>query len=46
MSKIESVYDLEEDKSENGIQFFFISKGEKDIIKAIQFSFVQKYQKQ
>lgn len=41
MSKIESVYDLEEDKSENGIQFFFISKGEKDIIKAIQFSFVQ-----
>jgi hypothetical protein len=41
MSNIESVYELEEVKSGNGLKFFFISKGEQDIIKAVQFSFVQ-----
>lgn len=41
MSNKEGIYELEEDKSENGLVFFFISKGEQDIIKAIQFSFVQ-----
>ncbi len=41
MSNVESVYELEADKSGNGLKFFFISKGEQDIIKAIQFSFVQ-----
>ena len=41
MSNTESIYDLEEDKSENGLKFFFISKGEHDVIKAVQFSFVQ-----
>lgn len=35
------VYDLEEDDSRDEMTFFFISKGESDIIKAIQYSFVQ-----
>lgn len=41
MSTIENVYELEEDKSANGLKFFFISKGDQDVIKAIQFSYVQ-----
>lgn len=35
------VYSLQIDNSRNEMTFFFISKGEKDIIKAIQYSFVQ-----
>ncbi len=42
MSDLKSIYDLKMDKSENDLKFFFISKGEQDVIKAIQFSFVQK----
>jgi hypothetical protein len=41
MSHIENAYPLEENKSANGLKFFFISKGVQDIIKVIQFSFVQ-----
>ena len=41
MSHIESVYEFKEDKSVNGLKFFFISKGKQDIIKVIHFSFVQ-----
>ena len=41
MSNIEYVYELKEDRSENGLKFFFISKGECDIIKVIQYSFLQ-----
>jgi hypothetical protein len=35
------VYELQEDDTRNEMTFFFISKGETDIIKAIQYSFVQ-----
>jgi hypothetical protein len=35
------VYEIEEQKSERDIKFFFVSKGREDIIKAIQYSFVQ-----
>jgi hypothetical protein len=41
MSNIENVYDLEQDKSLNGLKFFFVSKGEQDIIKVVQYSFIQ-----
>ena len=35
------VYELQEDDTRNEMTFFFISKGETDIIKAIQYSFIQ-----
>ena len=41
MTNIEKVYELEEDKSASGLKFIFISKGFQDIIKVIQFSFIQ-----
>jgi hypothetical protein len=41
MSQTNLAYEFEESKSTNGLQFFFISKGKQDIIKAIQYSFVQ-----
>lgn len=41
MNNTNNLYELEADKSESGLKFFFISKGEQDIIKAVQFSFVQ-----
>lgn len=41
MSKIETTYGLVEHKSAIDLKFFFISRGEKDIVKAIQYSFVQ-----
>lgn len=37
----ELVYELQEDDTRNEMTFFFISKGETDIIKAIQYSLVQ-----
>jgi len=41
MSNLPNIYDLEEDKSARDLTFLFISSGEQDIIKAIQYSFVQ-----
>jgi hypothetical protein len=41
MTKMGNAYELETDKSADGLKFFFISKGELDVIKVIQFSFVQ-----
>ncbi len=41
MSNFENSYELEEEKSEHDLKFFFISKGHQDIIKAIQYSYVQ-----
>jgi hypothetical protein len=41
MNKSQSVYEIEEQKSERDIKFFFVSKGREDVIKAIQYSFVQ-----
>jgi hypothetical protein len=37
MSENGRTYELKQDKSENGLKFFFISKGEQDTIKAIHF---------
>lgn len=42
MRSKESAYNIAEDKSEYGLKFFFISKGQRDVIKAIQYAFVQK----
>ena len=36
MSNFENVYELEEEKSAQDLTFFFISKGQQDIIKVIQ----------
>lgn len=41
MNKSQSVYEIEEQRSERDIKFFFVSKGREDVIKAIQYSFVQ-----
>ncbi len=41
MSNFENIYELKEQKSETDIKYFFISKGKEDVIKVIQFSFVQ-----
>lgn len=41
MNKSQSVYEIEEQKSEGDIKFFFVSKGREDVIKAIHYSFVQ-----
>ena len=42
MSNFENIYALEQEKSAQDLTFFFISKGQQDIIKVIQYSFVQK----
>ncbi|GGH75305.1 hypothetical protein HNQ91_004625 [Filimonas zeae] len=42
MNNPASGYECQERKSYNGLEFFFISKGERDVIKAVEFSFVQK----
>ena len=42
MNNEERIYELEESISEDSLKFFFISKGEQDVVKAIQYSFVQK----
>lgn len=41
MNNFENCYEVREERSEKNIKFFFISKGQNDIIKAIQYSFVQ-----
>ncbi len=42
MGNFDSVYELTADESEGEPRYFFISKGTADVIKVIQFSFVQK----
>lgn len=42
MSSLDSIYHLEEQKSEQDLKFLFISKGQQDVVKVIQYSFVQK----
>lgn len=41
MKDVENVYQVEEDLSSNGLKFFFISKGKTDIIKIVQYLYVQ-----
>ncbi len=41
MSNLKNIYELQENKSEHDLKFFFISKGKQDIVKVIQYSFVQ-----
>ncbi len=45
MSSINTKYDLEEIKSKEGTKYYFISEGKIGIIKAIQYSFIQFYEK-
>ena len=40
---MEQAYELKEEKSAQGLKFFFISIGKKDIIKVIQYSYVQEF---
>jgi len=42
MTNTDNLYKLTEIRSEKAIKYFFISKGENNIIKAVQYSFVQK----
>jgi hypothetical protein len=42
MSNIEHRYVIEEDRSANNLRFFFISKGHQEIIKVIQYTYLQK----
>lgn len=42
MSTLENAYEFEKEKSAHDLKFFFISKGQQDIIKVIQYSFIQK----
>ena len=41
MSYFENIYDLEEDKEAQNLKFIFISSGTQDIVKAIQYSYLQ-----
>ena len=41
MNNFDNTYELEEEKSEHDLKFFFISRGQQDIVKVIQYSFVQ-----
>jgi len=41
MANYGNVYELEVAEAEAGLRYFFISQGEQDIIKAIQYSFIQ-----
>ena len=43
MSNPEYFYEVEENITETGIQYIFMSEGENDIIKAIQYSYVQEF---
>lgn len=38
------IYEIRELKSEHDLKFFFVSEGNQDVIKAIQYSFVEHYQ--
>ncbi|NII26514.1 hypothetical protein HB364_15600 [Pseudoflavitalea sp. X16] len=42
MSSLGNRYHLQEQKSEQDLKFFFISKGQQDVVKVIQYSFIQK----
>ncbi len=41
MNGVENIYQLEENISSNGMNFFFISKGKTDIVKIVQYLFVE-----
>ncbi|MBC7722672.1 MAG: hypothetical protein H7068_11650 [Pedobacter sp.] len=45
MSNLEKVYSLEisENNIQNTVRFFFISKGVQDVVKAIEYSYVQEF---
>lgn len=43
MSTIDKTYTLEEDKTAQELTFYFISKGLQDVVKVIQYSFVEPY---
>lgn len=43
MGNLERPYEWKEETSAEGLKFIFISKGVKDIIKAIQYSYVQEF---
>ncbi|ANH81714.1 hypothetical protein A8C56_12625 [Niabella ginsenosidivorans] len=42
MSHLKDIYELQHDKSARDLKFFFISKGQQDVVKVIQYAFVQK----
>lgn len=42
MNSAENIYHVEEDQSKDGLKFFFIRKGQSDIIKVVQYLYVQK----
>ncbi|MBZ4187584.1 DUF6934 family protein [Niabella beijingensis] len=42
MSHLKDIYELQEDKSILNLKFFFISKGRQDVVKVVQYAFVQK----
>jgi len=41
MKGVENIYQMEENVSSNGMNFFFISKGKADIVKIVQYLYVQ-----
>ena len=41
MIEVESTYEITQKMTETGIQYVFISEGEKRIIKVIQYTYVQ-----
>jgi hypothetical protein len=41
MSHLPTAYELKEERFETGIQYFFISQGWQDVIKVIQYSFLE-----
>ena len=44
MANYEHIYDLEKTEAEGGLRYFFISQGERDVIKAIQYSYIQDFE--
>jgi hypothetical protein len=42
MASFDGIYQLEKAQTESGLRYLFISEGDQDIIKAIQYSFIQK----
>jgi hypothetical protein len=43
MNTVGTIYDTEENISEDGIQYFFVSKGRNDIFKVVQYLYVQDF---
>jgi len=41
MSTLQNIYVIEQDKEATGLKYFFVSKGDADVIKAIEYSYVQ-----